>query len=242
MKTQTTKIKLILAFCLFLLAPLGLFAAPLAYVCGSGTVTLKYTGPYALMTDDQVVWQEVSADGSTTIGAPIVNTYNGTAGSADLVLTGGGNLASVGEHFYKMHVLTNTPGGCTGDVSDAVSIYLLPGFSVALTPTTTTYCEAGGTNTAPSVITALATPASGLPTGVKFVYDWTGSTGGSASGTDNNTYTMATTTVGTYPLTAKATFDTGAIPLKSAAGAGCEESGTTTITVSAKPGKPTIQI
>ena len=249
MKTRTKKIKLMLALSVFFLLPLGLFAAPLAYICGTGSVTLKYTGTYTLLNGDRVIWQEVQADGITPLSgaAAVSNTSNGVAGDADLILTGGGNLGAAGEHYYRMHVVTSAPGGCTGDPSDAVSVYMLPAYAVALTPTTESYCEAGATNTTKSVITALATPAGGatLPAGVKFVYAWAGSTGGTPSGTDNNTYSMTATTVGSYTVASQATFDVsgaGGAPLKSAAGSGCTESATTTIKVSAVPTKPTITI
>jgi hypothetical protein len=244
MKTKIKTFKLTIALCLMFLLPMGVMAAPIAYVCGSGSVALKYDGtsPYTLVNGDLVIWQQVD-DNGTPIGGAISKTYNGTASSTDLVLTGGTELTTAGEYFYRVHVVASTAGSCTGDPADAISVYRLPAFTVALSSTVASYCAGGSTNSTPAVVTATATPASGtFPAGVSVTYDWAGSTGGAVDGTDNAKYNFgATNTAATYNVSAKGTF---AVPsgtlLKSDATAGCTATGTTSVIVTPVPGKPTI--
>lgn len=243
MKTKLTKIKLKFGLLLVLLFPLSLLAAPLAYVCGAGQVTLKYTGAYTLQNGDRVFWQEVTdVTGDVSVGSPTEITSAGVVDDGNLMLTG--TSIAAGEHFYKMFVLTALPGGCTGDVSDVISIYKLPDFTVMLTPDIDTYCATGTTNITKATVTASTTLEAGapaLPGDVTFIYDWAGSTGGAMGA--NNTYIMSTSTAGTYSVTAKATFVLPAgATLKTATGVPCENTGSTTIKVSETPGKPSITV
>lgn len=236
MKT-ITKIKLTLALLFALALPTSMFAADI-YVCGTGTVTLKYSGTYVLNTGDRVIWQKVDASGNPD-GAAVTTTYTTAATDTDLTLTGGsGDLASPGEYSYKAHVLTASPAECGGDVSTAVSVYMLPAITIDLGSGSSNYC-AGAT---PTVITA-ATNAASLPTGFAVSLDWTGSTGGTVDGTDNTKFNMSATTAGSHTITVKATFNnTSGKLLKSTTPGGCVSTGTKTITVSPKPGAPTITV
>lgn len=249
MKTTSKTIRLMMAFCFILALPLGVFAAPDIYVCSTGTVTLAYTGTYVLNTGDKVVWQKVDGSGTPIPGsAAVVNTYTGTTGSADLTVTGGTELNAPGDHYWVAHVISADPGACTGDVSAAIDIYMLPTFTVTLDPTSATYCVAGTTNAIKTVITSTATPASGatLPTGVVFAYDWSSSPAGAGAvdPADPKKFNMTSTTVGSYTITSNVKFDVSATGkvLKSPGGNACVESGTSTITVSPKPGTPTITV
>jgi hypothetical protein len=244
MKNQMMNTRKILYILFFFFLPCAAFAAPDIYVCGSGQVTLKYTGGHTLVAGDKVIWQEVDASGTPlpAVGA-VSKTYSGNATDTDYLLTGTTDLTSAGDHYYRAHVVTADPAQCSGDVSTAIDVYMLPTFTVDLTPASATYCADGTTNNTKTVVTAAATPASALPTGVVFSYDWAGSNGGTVDGTDASKYNMTTTTVGSYTVTAKADFNVTATgkPLKSSAG-GCGQSGSTTIKVAAKPGTPTISV
>lgn len=238
-----------MALCAMLILPLGAFAAPDIYVCGAGTVTLAYTGTYTLATGDKVVWQKVDAGGTPVSGSPAqVIPYTGTVGSANLTVTGGTELNAPGDHFWVAHVLSADPAACTGDVSAAIDIYMLPAFTVDVTPATASYCVAGTTNLVKTVVSTVATPANSatLPTGVVFVYDWSSSPvgAGAVDAGDPQKFNMTSTTVGSYTITSNAKYSTTATgkPLKSPGGNACVESGTTTITVAPKPGTPTITV
>jgi len=243
MKTKINTFKFTMALCLMFLLPMGVMAAPIAYVCGSGSVALKYDGtsPYTLVTGDLVIWQQVDDTGNP-IGGAISKTYNGTASSTDLTLTGGTELTAAGEYFYRVHVVSTT-GSCTGDPADAISVYRLPAFTVALASTVASYCAGGSTNSTPAVVTATATPASGtFPAGVSVTYDWAASTGGAVDGSDNTKYNFGNANAAaTYNVSAVGTY---AVPsgtlLKSDATAGCTATGTTSVVVTPVPGKPTI--
>lgn len=248
MKTTSKTIRLAMAFCLLFILPMGVFAAvPDIYVCGTGSVTLAYTGSYTLVTGDKVVWQKVDAGGIPVSGsAAVTNTYSGTAGSADLTVAGGTDMTTAGEHFWVAHVISADPAACTGDVSAAIDIYMLPTFSVAVTPAATSYCVAGTTNTTKTVVSSLATPASGLPTGVVFDYDWIGTTAGAGAvdGTDPKKFNMTSTTPASYTVTSNVKYNVSGTgkTLKSAGGTACTQAESTIITVAPKPGTPTITV
>ncbi|AOM75787.1 hypothetical protein [Pedobacter steynii] len=248
MKTTSKTIRLAVAFCFLFILPLSVFSAtPDIYVCGTGSVTLAYSGTYVLATGDKVVWQKVDAGGVPVSGyTAVVNTFSGTAGSADLTVTGGTDITAAGEHFWVAHVISADPAACTGDVSTPIDIYMLPTFTVAVTPAATTYCVAGTTNTTKTVVSSLATPASGLPANVVFTYDWNGTTpgAGTVDGTDSKKFNMTSVTPASYTVTSNVKYDVSATgkTLKSAGGTACLETGSTTITVAPKPGTPTITV
>lgn len=247
MKTTSKKIRSIMAFCAMLILPFGAYAVPDIYVCGAGTVTLAYTGTYTLVSGDKVVWQKVTAAGVPVSGsAAQVVPYDGTPGSGNLVVTGGTDLPVAGDHYWVAHVVTADPATCTGDVSALIDIYMLPAFTVAVTPATASYCAEGTTNLTKTIVTTAATPASTLPAGVNFVYDWSSTpTGaGSVDAGDPKKFNMTTTTLGSYVVTSSVKYSTTVAgkPLKSPGGNACVETGTTTITVAPKPGTPTITV
>lgn len=247
MKKTSRKIKLTLAFCLMFVFPIAALADPAIYVCSTGNVTLAYSGAYTLVSGDQTVWQKVDAAGTPLSGsAAVVKTYNGTAGTENLTVTGGTELDAAGSHFWRVHVLTASGAGCTGDPSDPIEVYMLPAYTVQVTPATASYCLDGSTNTTKTVISSLATPANSavLPTGVVFNYAWVtvpGSGVGAVDGTDAKLFNMTTSTAGSYTVTSNVTYTVPAgKTLKSPGGTPCTESGSTTVTVTAKPAKPTI--
>lgn len=249
MKKTSRKIKSILAFCLIFLLPAVALADPAIYVCSTGTVTLAYTGAYTLASGDQTVWQKVDAGGTALSGSPaVVKTYNGTAGSENLTVTGGTELDAAGSHYWRVHVISASGASCTGDPSDPIEVYMLPAYTVQVTPATASYCIDGTTNTTKTVITSLATPANSatLPTGVDFSYAWVtvpGSGVGAVDGTDSKKFNMTTTTAGSYTVTSNVTYTVPAgKTLKSPGGTPCTESGSTTVTVTAKPAKPVISV
>jgi len=258
MKTKITKFNLMLAICLFAL-PISLFAAapaPEIYICGAGTVTLKYSGAYVLQTGDQVVWQKVTYNAGTDDYAPapgysaVLKQYNGTASDTDLIVTGGSAtdlLNAPGEHFWRAHVIASSPIVCTGDVSPAINIYVLPTFTLALNSPITNYCNTGTTNNTKATVTATVTPGSTLPTGVSdFDYDWSGSTtgAGAVDPTDSKSFLMSSTTAGDYTIQAVAKYKTtyNGKNVKSQTGTPCEETKTTVIKVTNAPTQPTITV
>lgn len=255
MKTTIKTIKLTLAFCLLTLLPLSLFAAPPApgiYICGTGTVTLKYSGTYVLKTGDKVVWQKVVYDqtGTNFSASPgytaITKTYNGTATDTDLTVTGGlaaDQLTTAGDHYWVAHVIGIDPIVCTGDVSDPVDVYMLPAYGLTLTPTASTYCG----NAAAVSLDALATPAGGatIPSDIEFEYDWTGTTAGAGAvdANDAKKFVMSATTAQDYTVVSNAKYKskTG-LHVKSANDDGCKATKSETIKVIAAPTKATISV
>lgn len=248
MKTTSKTIRLAMAFCLLFILPLGVFAAtPDIYVCGTGSVTLAYTGTYTLATGDKVVWQKVTAAGAPISGsAAVVKTFDGTAGTENLTVVGGTDMTDAGEHFWVAHVISADPAACTGDVSALIDIYMLPSFTVNISPAATSYCVAGTTNFTKTIVTALADPTATPPTGVVFDYDWTGTTAGAGAvdGTDPKKFNMTSVTPAAYTVKANAKYNvtaTGKV-LKSAGSDACVQSNSTIITVAPKPGTPTITV
>lgn len=237
MKT-ITKIKLTLALLFALAMPTSIFAADI-YVCGNGTVTLKYTGAYTLAAGDRVIWQQVDAAGDPiSTSAAIPKTYTSAATDTDLGLTGGtGDLASPGEVFYRANVISASPAECTGDLSTPISVYMLPAITVDLGSTSSNYC-AGAT---PTVITAL-TNATSLPTGFAVTLNWAGSTGGAVDAVDNTKYNMSAATAGSHTVTVNATYNNTSGKLLKSGSTSCTTTGSKTITVSPKPSAPTITV
>jgi hypothetical protein len=236
MKSKITKIKLTLALLFALAMPASVLAADI-YVCGTGTVTLKYSGTYSLVSGDKVIWQKVDAAGDPS-GAAVEKIYTSAATDTDLLLTGGaGDLAVAGEVFYKSHVISSSSAACSGDVSTAVSVYMLPAITVDLGSTSADYCS-GAT---PTTVTA-TTNAASLPAGFAVTLSWTGSTGGAVNGTDNTKYDMTSTTAGTHTVAVSATYEnTSGKALKTSAG-GCATTATKSITIAPKPAAPTITV
>ncbi|RYF25451.1 MAG: hypothetical protein EOO42_03730 [Flavobacteriales bacterium] len=215
------------------------------YLCSDATAKLRTPEEATLVSGDKVHW---FLDG-TAVGTPI--TFNGTAGSTDIAVPS--NL-TVGLHNYTTQI--ESKDGCLGPKSDDFPIYKLPSKTLALsTPTNASYCGDSSGPSASSQITATTTPGAALPDGVEYVYSWSATFNGAAvtpvtsigsdnaSKTNQNIFTLNTITAGTYVFSATVNYvltaaNTGV--LKS--GTTCEATATTsqTITVTPKPGKPTI--
>jgi plastocyanin len=216
------------------------------YLCDAGTAKLRTPQEPTLAVGDKVHW---FVDGNP-YGSPL--EYNGTAGSTDITVPA--NL-SVGLHNYTSSI--ESKDLCMGPLSDPFTVYKLPSKTIALnTPTNPKYC--GDVTGLSSVITATATPGETLPDGVGYTFTWSATfnatavpnitTIGTVTGNEpniNNTFTLNTTTAGTYVFNAKVVYtlltgNTGTLRPTD----GCEVSTTTsqTITVTPKPGKPTIEL
>jgi hypothetical protein len=209
------------------------------YLCGTATVTLKPTN--VTITGEQIVWVETTTGSDVPVQSGTTQNYTTPT-----------NL-SVGEHSYKVYLVSAAPNSCPGDASTVYKIYKLPTSTLTLAGASLPrYCENSGSN---STMVATSAPAAGqsLPTGVGYAYTWTAtkdgasiassSVGSNATSAFTNTFTVNTTTTGTYVLSVAAnyTVPTGST-LKSSDSAGCSvtATGTNTITVAPKPGQPTI--
>jgi hypothetical protein len=219
------------------------------YLCDNGTATLRTPEEASLVAGDKVRWYK---DGVELPGSPIA--YTG-ANSTNYALPT--NLA-VGEHQYTSAI--ESAGGCLGDPSDPFSVYKLPTKNLALSaPTNATYCGDNSAAVVASQITATATPASNLPAGISYSYVWTVTKDGApvspltsvgtdnGSETNNNVFTMTATGAGSYVFSATVVYklsagNTGV--MRSGDTKGCEVGSTSsqTVTVTPKPGKPSIVI
>ncbi|WP_214225131.1 hypothetical protein [Pedobacter sp. B4-66] len=234
MNTKLKSLKLgIFMFLLFAL-PIGAFSQTVtAYLCGTGTATLVPDfGTYIPVNGDKIVWSEVGGGAVTyTVGTDPTLTF-----------TTPSNLSN-GDHKYTVHVIPLDQTVCPGSPSDEYLIHKLPGTTVALASPIANYCT-----DAPSRSVITATPATPPPAGVTLTYTWSATSGGSPVtitdlGTSvGNVFTMKSgVTDGTYIFTAVAKYDTGSVPLKPTTS--CEYTSTTqSITVTAKPGKPTVTV
>ncbi|MFN0291719.1 hypothetical protein [Pedobacter helvus] len=215
------------------------------YLCDAGTAKLRTPQEASLAVGDKVHW---FVDGNP-YGTPL--TYDGNAGSTDITVPA--NL-TVGLHNYTSSI--ESKDQCMGPLSDPFTVYKLPSKTIALSaPTNATYCgDASGSNLS-SVITATTTPAAALPDGVGYTYTWSATFNGSAvnpitsigtvggGNAATTTFTLNTATAGTYVFNAAVVYtllpgNTGTLRPTD----GCEVNTTTTqtITVTPKPGKPTI--
>lgn len=252
MKTIFTNPK-VLAVMLFLFASPLLASAEIysLYLCGGATASLKpdATVEAALAVGDKVVWQEFDASDNPT-GTPTELTV-AAVGVAPAFTTATG--LAVGEHTFKVFVIAVNPSNCSGDVSDGFSLYVLPNKTLTLgVPSATSFCE--GVTGASSAIVATPTITGTLPESVTYEYSWSavkgtdpavdGTTIGTAtSNATTGTLTINNATAGTYVVSASVKYvvPTGST-LKSSDNAGCDQvsTNTRTVTVTPKPGKPTI--
>jgi hypothetical protein len=238
MKKIFTKLSLIAL--LSVIVPIGSYAASYAlYLCGTSTATLQPAIP-GITATDQVVWVDVT--GGTNVP---LKTSTGT----DVNFTTPLGL-SVGEHNYRVHVVSSAAGACVGDVTD-FTFYVLPPITVDLTgPTVPNYCA--NTTTPSSVITAAPGALNAALTDLEYAVTWTGeknavaldaaglTAAGAASGL---TFTATTNAIGSYTFKAAATYR-----LKSGATGTVKSDCSTTsaastpIVVSPQPVAPTITI
>ncbi len=236
MKT-TTYLKIVVLIALFLQGKAFAQTYPV-YLCGTATVTLKPTS-VTINTGDQIVWVETTSGSDVTVQTGTTQNYTTPT-----------NL-SLGEHSYKVYLVSASPNSCPGDASTVYKIYKLPTSTLSLaTPSLPRYCENAGLN---STMVATSAPTVTLPTGVSYNYTWTATKDGSSIASSSvgsnatsgltNTFTVNTTTPGTYVLGVAANY---AVPsgstLKSSDSAGCSvtESTTNQVVVAPKPGQPTI--
>ena len=190
---------------------------------------------------DQVVWV------STTTNTPV---HTGTSASPNFTTP----TLAPGAHGYRVHILS--ADGCTGDASDEYKVYVLPSTTLALSnPSADEYCENATTRS--SKIVASATAGATLPEKVTYSYTWQVEKNGASVAdlstvgnitTNINTlsseFEVTTATVGTYAISTKVHFTVpvGSV-LKSNDNQGCvETTSPKQVTVTPKPGKPTITI
>lgn len=233
MKTKTLTLKLSV-FLLFLFASFAANAqTPQVYLCGTGqAVLIPDFGTYTLVAGDRVIWSEIGGGGAAVTSTfPASPNFTTPAGLSD------------GAHTYKVSVIPADVNACPGDASDDYVVYKLPTTTIALNSTVDLYCTDAPTR---SVITAA--PVVTPPTGVTFDYVWSATLGGTAvdittlGSASGSTFSLqANVTPGAYTFTAVGTYNTGAVPIRPAASCATTSS-TKTITVTAKPGKPTISI
>lgn len=241
MKKKSTKRNLrIFAFLMFLL-PLGAFAQTAttvnAYLCGTGTVKLTPNLAaigYTPVNGDGIVW---TVDGVAQASV----AYNGSNAfyqiDASLV---------PGLHKYSVQIVPANTNLCPSTPSDMTVIAKLPPPVIAVNAPASVYCtdnvgavavKASNTATIPVEITGVTTQ-----------YVWTAKKGtdiitdlttlGTISG---DTFTLKGGIAdGVYTFTAAGSYSTGGIQIVPADA--CTDSGSTTITVTVKPGKATISV
>lgn len=242
MKTKSTTLKLIVILALML--PITAFGKtyPL-YICGTTTTaTLKPTIENIAPTDE-VIWVDVTGGANTTL-----KTGSGT----DMNYTIQAGLPS-GEYIYRVHSVSANPIVCTGDYTE-FQFYVLPPITVSLsTPTNQNYCEEESGSEKSSMITATTNTLDASLTEVGFGFLWTATSGTPAAAIDvttigtgetTNTYTLTTKVADTYLFKAAAHYTVSSGVLKSADNAGCAVTSANSlpITVTPKPGQPTITI
>lgn len=214
------------------------------YLAGGGTVTL---GPQeSINAGDSVIWVETTGGVNNIVknGTHLDKNYTTPAG------------LSVGEHTYRVHLISADPAHCIGDPSVEYKIYVLPSTTIALNdPTAPLYCE--NVPTATSSFVATATPASALPDSITYAYTWMGTKDGVSvadittwgdpnlsADTKSCEFVFDTKTVGKYTLTAQLKYvvPAGSL-LKTADNAGdVKTSAPKPVEVSAKPQQPTIVV
>lgn len=258
MKTNLKTLKhLAIAFTLFAL-PFNAIADSFdLYLCGSGTAGLipdvAVTG--TLKANDQLIWQEFTSAGVPTGSATTITVVT-NAVAPPFTVTG----LAVGAHYYKVHVVTASANSCAGDVSPAFNVYSLPAPGVALAAPTTTFCAENSNATLnSSVITATATALAPILTDVSYEFTWTatkdagvvgdvttiGAIGAITTPVNVNTFTLNNTAgTGAYIFKAAVVYKVSTGTLRGDTGVGCtaESAASPTITVTPKPGTPTIVI
>lgn len=223
------------------------------YLCDNATATLHPQEPVTpLVANDKVHW--------FLDGAPLtVKTYDGTNASIDITVPD--NLA-VGPHKYKTAI--ESKDGCLGPESDEFTVYKLPTKTLALTQNRASYCAEESNTIKNATITATTTINPNilpLPDGIEYAYTWSVTKDGTpaqlsdigtadGSKTATSEFDMTVKDKGVYVFSTKVKYVLTTAAVASAfqsvlkANDGCEVSQTATsqITVTPKPGKPTITL
>jgi hypothetical protein len=240
-KKSTNRYLRIFVFLMFLL-PLGAFAqtTPSAYLCGTGTVKLTPSFPnsYTPPTSGyNVVW---SVNGVPEAPKPYT-------GPADLVYNISPSLAP-GHYEYSVQLVPLDNTLCPSDASEIIVIEKLPVPVIAIT-------NSGGNtvctdNAATAILTAKQTTPATLPAGVTMSYVWTATFGGNpvsaignlgTASTSGDTFTLSTGVApGAYVFTAIGSYATGGVQIVPATT--CTATASQPITVTPKPGKPTVGV
>lgn len=240
--------------------PLSSIADINIYVCSTASVTLNYAGGHTLVSGDRVVWQEFDAS-DNPVGSPTELEYTGDLSAVALPLSAVSDITALGSHFYKAYVLSANPANCSGDLSDPLEIYRLPDLTLDLSPLVSAYCAEASGAVAESEITATTTTQDGhtLPTDVLLAYSWSATKDAVAvdpissvgAAEDNNTtaldltnvFTMNATEIGEYAFSASVVYSAqsaSGITIKGACSAA--STAPAVVTVTPKPGKPTITV
>jgi len=234
MKTKITFLKMSLLLASFLIVSTSAMAATF-YTCSGTTLNLGVTN---LPAGTSALW-DVKKDGAQFAGYPSATapTSFTDPGSYEVILVSQTDAAS---------------GQCSSDpVSN--TIIILPPLAFSLNaPSNPVYCEANGTvNSSEINQTGATLPAvSGSDLILEYSYSVNNGTT-TVNGTDVGTidqatgkFTLTTTTPGTYTITGKVKYKQAATFTNALLGTGCEVTATTTqtVTVTAKPGQPTVTI
>lgn len=225
MKKQTFKMFLALLFCASsvtlkaqtISAIADLNAAAKAVYCSTEQVKLTAASTGAT----SYTWQRYTGVGVSGSSTSIAGT---TANMTDATITAPG---------YYTYVATSANANCTSDVSDPITVYVLPNINATVTGPTLTCVSAVGS----AVLTASASNATAVPETFAYTYQWYKGTT-LIAGATGSTYTLNPLTdagVGAQNFVVKAKY-----VIKPTCTEG--ESTPYTITVEANPTKPVVTI
>ncbi|MDB4919114.1 hypothetical protein [Mucilaginibacter sp.] len=187
------------------------------------------TPPPALASSVQKI---INNNGTISLSTATVagNTYQwfkkDQSGTMQLVQQGPGSTFTEnasGKGYYTYELVESNSNGCTSVASEPFTIYVLPQWTAAITPSTTTVCEQGHST---SILTAL--PAS--DDSFSYSYQWTRN-GSAITGANSSTYTVSETTAGNvnYGVTITSKLSTSS-----------SSAASQSITVIPVPTKPTV--
>jgi len=234
MKIKSTVLKTGLVALFVLLANAAMSAT--VYVCTGAAFSLGVTN---LPAGTTALW-DVRQGGTSIAGYPSATapTSFATAGSYEVIL---------------VSITDATSGACTSDpVSNTVNA--LPPLALTLgTPTNPAYCEGSGTAQDSEISAADAAVPAAYATDLGLTYTYSVNNGsttvdGATVGTVNATtgaFTLTTKTPGTYVITGTVQYNQLATnTTNNLLGNGCPFTSTTTrtVTVTPKPGQPTVTI
>lgn len=239
MKTTITTLKKMMLVALFTLISSIAYSQTTVYMClGTATLNLAPTAPPAGMEYRYRVTQ----------GATEIYALNATPPPAS-------TFAAAGSYTITMSTIQTTPDPAICNPDDAVyTLNVLPDLSASLGAATNsgTYCTSSGASSATAITASSVLPAYAADLETETTYTVTQKIGAGAAapvtpssfGTISAAgYTLTTTVVGEYKITAtvkyKQTVSNTLNPLINSSG--CPKSSNEiTVTVTAKPTKPTI--